>query len=557
MKPCLPACLVLVSLSSLWPDPALAADLFPAAAPLSSSLSSERPLAVVGLHNPRGLAVDRTGNLYVADIDARKLYKVTPAGEVNPLTVPADRAPVGLAIDLDGALVVADAEYNAVYATLVSGEVKSLVTRGGEANFNAPTMLAVDIAGNRFVANNLGHTVLRITPDGTVSVFAGVADQSGGTDGAASEARFNTPLGLALDAAGNLYVADKDNSNIRKITPAGVVSTVAGVAGQSGSADGVGAQARFAEPRAIAVDSSGTLFVADTNNQCIRKITTDGVVSTFAGQAGQAGYFDGVGKVARFNDPRGIAVDGRGNVYVADGGNGAVRLISPDGTVKTIVAAAAPGAEPPPTLTGPAPLLPPRSGETERVDYSQAQTFDGWEGDPTYWSVKDGVFSAKGEKVPSTFLLTQKAYSDFRLTLRSQMVVSENHAGVCLWGERPIGIHNQWSYKGPLVIFPGLSLWDYRTNRNIPIDPVGKALAKKITSQHDWIQVEILAQGNRLRVAYNGQQVLDWREPDPSSLKTGPIGLQLHGYTKPQEVAYKDVVIESFPKEDRLITVKE
>lgn len=105
-------------------------------------------------------------------------------------------------------------------------------------------------------------------------------------------------------------------------------------------------------------------------------------------------------------------------------------------------------------------------------------------------------------------------------------------------------------------MFPGLGLWDYVTNKNIQFDPSGKALAKKIAGQHDLIHIEMLAQGNRLRIAYNGQQVLDWREPNPGRLKAGPIGLQLHGFAKPQEVIYKDVVIETFPKEDRLITLK-
>ena len=107
------------------------------------------------------------------------------------------------------------------------------------------------------------------------------------------------------------------------------------------------------------------------------------------------------------------------------------------------------------------------------------------------------------------------------------------------------------------MIFPGLSLWDHRTNKTIPVDPAGKALAEKIAGQHDWIHVEILAQGSRVRVAYNRQQLLDWRELDPSRLKTGPIGLQLHGFTKWQEVVYKDVAIETFPKQDRLITINE
>ncbi len=209
----------------------------------------------------------------------------------------------------------------------------------------------------------------------------------------------------------------------------------------------------------------------------------------------------------------------------------------------------------------PAPDVPPRTGPNERIALSDAstQTLDGWDGNPAWWSVKDGVFTAKAaDKVPTTFLLTRKNYTDFRLTLWSKVVASENHAGVCFWGGQVPGkdATNRWAYQGLLVCFPGVYLWDYNTNKAIPIDPAGPAFTKEHVKQHDWIQVEILAQGNRIRAAFNGRQVLDWREPDPSRLKAGPIGLQLHFHNLPQEVVYKDVVVETFPPEDRLITVE-
>lgn len=205
------------------------------------------------------------------------------------------------------------------------------------------------------------------------------------------------------------------------------------------------------------------------------------------------------------------------------------------------------------------PLVPPRNGQTERVDYSRAQTLEGWEGDPAYWTVRDGAFEAKGEKVPSTFLLTSKVYLDFRLTFRSQMVVSENHAGIVFWGTQTVLPSGEKlrDYKGPLVAFPELGMWDYRTNERIAVDPECKAVASKVARQHDWITVEILAQGNRVRVAFNGRQVIDWREPHPELIKAGPIGLQLHGFALPQKAVYKDVVIEANPKEARLTTVTE
>ena len=530
----------------------------PRPAPAASAQLSARPLATLALQNPRGLAVDHIGNLYIADLDTGKIHKLSSTGEVSEFVATsglAIRSPIALAVLRDGTLFVADAEADALYRISAEGAITPLPNPPGDASFHSPTGVAADATGNLFVANNLGSTVLKITPSGHAAIFAGKPNTIGSLDGVGASARFHTPLSIALDPAANLYVADKDNSNIRKIAPDGTVSTLAGAIRESGRADGLGSVARFAAPRALAVDASGTVYVADTENNCIRKITTEGHVSTLAGQAGQPGYVDGVGSAARFNDPRGIAVDASGQVFVADGGNSAVRQITPDGRVTTVAAPAPPGSAP--AVSGPPPLLPPRVGDSERFDYSQAQTLDGWDADPAYWSVQDGAFTAKGEKVPTSFLLTQKHFSDFRLTLRSRVLLSDNHAGVALWGERRISTRNAYSYKGPLVIFPGLGMWDYRTNKGIPVDPVGRALAREITKQNDWILVEILAQGNRMRVAYNGQQVLDWREPDPTLLKTGPIGLQLHGYTKPQEVVYCDVVIESFPKEDRLLTVKE
>ncbi len=221
----------------------------------------------------------------------------------------------------------------------------------------------------------------------------------------------------------------------------------------------------------------------------------------------------------------------------------------------------APGPAPTAFVAAPAPDVPPRVGPSERLVLSDAttRTLEGWDGSPEWWSVKAGAFTAKADgKVPTSFLLTRKNYSDFRLTLWSKVVESENHAGVSLWGEQTAGkdATNRWAYQGLLVCFPGVYLWDYNTNKSIPIDPAGVAIGKEVARQHDWIKVEILAQGNRIRAAFNGRQVLDWREPDPRRLKAGPIGLQLHGHSLPQEVIYKDVVIETFPKENRLITVE-
>jgi secreted PhoX family phosphatase len=146
----------------------------------------------------------------------------------------------------------------------------------------------------------------------------GAAGTAGNSDGTGGAARFSSPSQIAIDKGNNLFLADTGNHTIRKITPAGVVTTVAGLAGQSGSADGTGSNARFSSPIGIAVDQSGNLFIGDSDNDTIRKITPGGVVTTFAGLAGVAGSADGTGSAARFNGPRGLAIDPAGNLYVCD-----------------------------------------------------------------------------------------------------------------------------------------------------------------------------------------------------------------------------------------------
>src|SRR5207248_1565673 len=148
--------------------------------------------------------------------------------------------------------------------------------------------------------------------------------------------RFRSPKGIATDGADNVYVADTGNSTIRKITPAGVVITLAGKANGRGSDDGSGAAARFDEPRGIATDRAGNVYVADTANNTIRKVTPAGAVSTLAGKAAVTGSADDTGAAAGFNRPQGIAADGQGNVYVADTWNGGIRKITPAGVVITL-----------------------------------------------------------------------------------------------------------------------------------------------------------------------------------------------------------------------------
>jgi hypothetical protein len=200
------------------------------------------------------------------------------------------------------------------------------------------------------------------------------------------------------------------------------------------------------------------------------------------------------------------------------------------------------------------PLVPPRAGTSVTKTLFDGKTLAGWRGSPDWWSVKDGAIAGKSTgSVPTSFLFTTDDYSDFRLTLSSRMVESENHAGVAFWGEVVEQDTNKWFTRGPLVIFPSPSMWDYIEARGLR---VYMPTSDKVTSQHEWVEVEILAQGNRVRSAFNGVEVMEWREPDPNRIKVGPIGVQLHGFNGPQEVLYKDIVVETFPRDDRLITLK-
>ena len=208
---------------------------------------------------------------------------------------------------------------------------------GTAARFKYPGRVAIDGAGNLYVTDN--GTIRKITPAAVVTTLAGTAGEYGSIDGTGAAARFSGPTGIATDRAGNVYVSD-GNHTIRKITPAGVVSTLAGRTGVHGSLDGTGTAACFNLPLDVAVDDTGNVYVADFDNKTIRKVTPAGVVTTLAGMARVGGSADGTGAAARFNQPEGIAVDSAGNVYVADRSNHTIRKISPAGVVTTIVGVA-------------------------------------------------------------------------------------------------------------------------------------------------------------------------------------------------------------------------
>ncbi len=307
---------------------------------------------VARFSNPQGLCVDASGNVFVADTGNLVIRKVSPAGSVSTVTNGLARFPMprDVAVDKAGNLVVADNESQVIRVIAARGGVSvragcesrhgSTEGAAGVARFNRPAGLAVDAQGWLTVADNFSQTLRRVSPDGVVTTLAGRAWSMGGSDGTGTNATFFWPAGLARDRAGNVYVADAGNHTVRKVTPAGAVATVAGAAGVSGYADGARGQARFAGPSDVACDKAGTVYVADRANHAIRKVTPAGEVTTLAGAAGKSGRADGVGGSALFNNPSGVAVDAVGNVYVADTGSHTVRKIVPGGEVTTLAGCA-------------------------------------------------------------------------------------------------------------------------------------------------------------------------------------------------------------------------
>jgi hypothetical protein len=202
-----------------------------------------------------------------------------------------------------------------------------------------------------------------------------------------------------------------------------------------------------------------------------------------------------------------------------------------------------------------APIVPPRQGKSEVLRLFNGKDLEGWEGHENLWSVKDGVIIAKNKEPikVSTYLLTKRKFTDFRLTLSTKLVQSEMHSGVAFWGRMAPEQGDKYTYAGHLVMFPsGWGMFDLYGRNSLPVDG---GPAKKVGKQHDWNDIEILAQGNRVRVAVNGVKVVDWRDPEPERILEGPIGLQLHSNKVPQEVQFRDLMLTTFP-EGQMITVK-
>jgi sugar lactone lactonase YvrE len=243
-----------------------------------------------------------------------------------------------------------DAAGNIYVAQYYNGVIRKITPNGIVSNFASgfftPEGLAIDAATNLYVADS-GHNVIkRVGPTGTVTTLAGASNVPGGADGTNTSALFSSPWGIAVDSFTNIYVSDNDSNVIRKISRIGstanwAVTTIAGSPGQAGSSDGTNNQALFNNPTGLACDPAGNLYVADSDNFIVRKLTpdvtgTNWIVTTIAGKAGFYGHRDGVATNATFSYPYALASDPSGNIYITDGGNGLIRILSTNGTVTTL-----------------------------------------------------------------------------------------------------------------------------------------------------------------------------------------------------------------------------
>lgn len=315
----------------------------------------------------QGMTTDGSGNMYVADTGNNTIRKITPSGVVTTIAgspgvvgsadgvgpAASFNTPTAVAVDNSGNVYVTDFGNNTVRKITSAGVVSTFAGQVGngvgqslaQAMFGYCFMtfgcsspgIATDNAGNVFVSDPGDNIIRKITPSGILSIFAGTPGGQGNADGVGPAAHFQSPAGLAIDSAGNIYVADSGNGRIRKITPSGVVTTIAGI---NSSVDGTTVGSVFEFPQAVAVDSTGNVYVANTTACGISEISSSGNVTILAGASCSIGLnTDGIGMAARFNYPQGITVDNAGNVFVADTDNNTIRKIDQYGVVTTFVGA--------------------------------------------------------------------------------------------------------------------------------------------------------------------------------------------------------------------------
>jgi sugar lactone lactonase YvrE len=300
--------------------------------------------AAAQLAGPRGVAVDGAGNVFIADSGNNRIRRMSASGLITtvagsgsggysgdggPATSAALNYPVSVSVDVYGNLFIVDRYNNRIRLVSANGVITTLA---GAPSISDPRGVAADAAGNVYISDS-GNNRIRRMSAGTISTMAGGGAGFGGDGGPAISAQLALPIEISMDGHGNLFVADRGNYRIRKIDGSGVITTVAGRSDDGGAA--TSAQLNF--PNAVAADQSGNLFIADTDSQRIRKVTASGVVTTVAGTGANGFAGDGgPATSALLSYPAGIAVDDVGNLFIADTRNNRIRKVTPDGVIFTI-----------------------------------------------------------------------------------------------------------------------------------------------------------------------------------------------------------------------------
>ena len=326
-----------------------------------SSLGDGGPATSAQLNYPYAVAVDGQRNVYIAD--GRRVRKVSASGTITtfagggsslgdggPATSARLRNATGVAVDGQRNIYIADGQDYRVRKVSRSGTITTFAGTGkaGFTGDGGPATsaqldaygVAVDGQGNVYIAGSESHRVRKVGPGGTIRTFAGTgkAGSSGG-GGPAVAAQLNFPYGVAADAHGNVYIADYGNRRVRKVGPGGTITTFAGTDNEGFSGDGGKATSARLTPNGVAVDGQGNVYIADytTRTSRVRKVSRSGTITTFAG-TGKPGFSvdGGPATSAQLRTPDGVAVDGKGNVYIADSEDQRVRKVSPGGTITTI-----------------------------------------------------------------------------------------------------------------------------------------------------------------------------------------------------------------------------